>query len=131
LNSNEQDQDASEWFEGIFLLIFLQIFSSMVVSLVFYFFWNSADGLGVILGSLLVALNTWLMQRVFQRDDVMQRDIYMSAALRYVLFIAVLLFFVWLGLNLLAVLGGMIVAYIVSYFFSAYVLLKRKQKVAG
>jgi len=94
LNSNEQDQDTSEWFEGTFLLVFLQIFSSMVISLVFYFFWNSADALGVILGSLLVALNTWLMQRIFRRNDVTQRDIYMSAALRYVLFIAVLLFFV-------------------------------------
>ncbi|MDQ6974838.1 MAG: ATP synthase subunit I [Mariprofundaceae bacterium] len=131
MNSNEQDQDASEWFEGMFLLVFFQMLSSMVISLVFYFFWNSTDALGVILGSLLVVLNTWLMQRIFRRDDVSQRDIYMSAALRYVLFIVVLLLFVWLGLNLLAVLGGMIVAYVVSYFFSAYVLLKRKRNLAG
>jgi len=130
LNSKGQGQDASEWFEGMSSLIFYQIILSVAMSFVLYLFWDSMVALGVILGSLLVVLNAWLMQRIFRRDDVNQRDIYMSAALRYVLFIAVLLLFVWLGLNLLAVLGGMIVAYVVSYFFSAYVLLKRKQKVA-
>ncbi|MDQ6994735.1 MAG: ATP synthase subunit I [Mariprofundaceae bacterium] len=126
-----QDKGVSEWFEGTSFLIFAQMIFSIAISLVLCLVWNSTDGLGVILGSLLVILNAWLMQRVFRRDDVSQRDIYMSAALRYVLFIVVLLLFVWLGLNLLAVLGGMIVAYIVSYFFSAHILLKQKRKLAG
>jgi len=76
----------------------------------------------------MVSLNMWLMQRVFKREDVSQRDIYMSAASRYILFIAMLLVCVWLGLNLLAVLGGMAVAYVVSYFFSAYVFLSLSRK---
>ncbi|MDQ6952904.1 MAG: ATP synthase subunit I [Mariprofundaceae bacterium] len=123
MNSNMQDNGASEWFEGISFLITSQMVVSSLISLALYVFWGSSQGISVLLGSLLVALNAWLMQRVFRREDVNQRDIYLSAALRYILFIGALLSFVWLGLNLLAVLGGMVLAYVVSYFFSAYTLL--------
>ncbi|MDQ6991016.1 MAG: ATP synthase subunit I [Mariprofundaceae bacterium] len=122
-----QDKGAADLFEEMSVLMFAQMIFSVVISLVLYLVWNSTDGLGVILGSLLVVLNAWLMQRIFRCEAVNQHDIYISAVLRYVLFIVVLLVFVWLGLNLLAVMAGMIVAYVVSYFFSAYVLLKRKR----
>jgi len=112
-------------------LLALQVIISILTSLLLYIFFGAIYAWNIIVGSLLVGLNMWLMQRTFRREDVEQRDIYMSAASRYVLFIGALLLCAWLGLNLLAVLGGMVLAYIVSYFFSAYVLLKLRQKIAG
>jgi len=126
LHSNTQDQESSGWFDGIPFLVASQVLLSVIISLVLYFFFGLADGWGVVLGAMLVAVNMVLMQYVFRRKDVNQRDIYMSAAVRYVLFIVILLLFVWLGLNLLAVLGGMVIAYLVTYFFSAYTLLKHR-----
>jgi len=109
-------------------LLALQIILSVLVALIFYVFLGVTSAWDIIVGAVLVGLNMWLMQRVFRREDIKQRDIYVSAASRYVLFIVALLFCAWLGLNLLAMLGGMLLAYVVSYFFSAYIFLSLSRK---
>jgi len=127
LNLDGQRQNSSQWFETVNVLIALQVISGLLTALLLYLFTDIHGTWNIVLGALLVALNMWLMQRVFKKEDIRQQDIYLSAVLRYVMFIVVLLVFAWLGLNLLAVLGGMALAYVVSYVFSAYTLLRHRQ----
>jgi len=121
-------QGSNGWFGGVAYLLSAQLVISVALSVILHVFFDVVYAWHVVVGSLFVVLNALLMQRVFKRKDVTQRDIYVSAASRYVLFIVALLLCAWLGLNLLAILSGMVLAYVVSYIFSAYVFLSAAKK---
>ena len=130
LDSNVCLHDSPPWFAKASKLIFIQFGVGIVAALLTGFYWNVDAALSVMLGSFIVSFNAWLTRRVFLMPDVERRDIYKSAVFRYVLFIAILLFFIWLGVDVLALLLGMLLTYGASYFFSAYVLWRLWRKDA-
>jgi len=130
LDSNVCSHGSPSWFTKASKLIFIQFGVGIVASLLTSFYWGFDAAFSVALGSFVISLNAWLTRRVFLMPDVERRDIYKSAVFRYVLFIAILIFFVWLGVDILALLLGMLLAYGASYFFSAYILWRLWRKNA-
>ncbi len=86
---------------------------------------NASIALGVLIGVVLVVVNTWWMARVSLSEASSQKSLYQSAVLRYLMFFVVLLLAGWLGVHLLASLAGMGITYLVLYGCSASFLMKK------
>lgn len=70
------------------------------------------------IGGVLVSLNAWMMAKAFVSADVSQKSIYRSAVFRYIGIFLILFFLAVVGVELLAVCGGMFAAYLAGFIFS-------------
>ncbi|MDQ6956480.1 MAG: hypothetical protein Q9M21_04715 [Mariprofundaceae bacterium] len=100
-------------------LVLVQLISSLALGglLLLWLGWLIAGSF--IVGGILVSLNAWIMAKVFVSADVSQKSIYRSAVFRYIGIFLTLFFLAVVGVDLLAVCGGMFVAYLAGFIFSA------------
>jgi len=100
-------------------LMFVQLIVPMVAGFFLLFWWSGIVAVSFMAGGVLVSLNSWVMARAFVVDEVDQKSIYRSAVLRYIGLFLILYFCAAVGVDLLAVCGGMFAAYMAGFIFSA------------
>jgi len=100
-------------------LVLVQLTSSLALGglLLLWLNWLSVGSF--MLGGILVSLNAWVMAKAFVSAEVSQKSVYRSAVFRYIGIFLTLFFLAVAGLNLLAVCGGMFIAYLAGFVFSA------------
>ena len=114
-----QKEGSLLWETKIKKLVGMQLISSLLFGF-FLLLWLDWPVVGsFILGGILVSLNAWVMAKVFASAEVSQKSVYRSAVFRYVSIFLALFFLAVVGVNLLAVCGGMFVAYLAGFVFSA------------
>ncbi len=114
-----QKEGSLLWEAKIKKLVGMQLISSLLFGF-FLLLWLDWAVVGsFILGGILVSLNAWVMAKVFASAEVSQKSVYRSAVFRYVSIFLALFFLAVVGVNLLAVCGGMFVAYLAGFVFSA------------
>jgi len=100
-------------------LVFIQLSCSSFVGVLLLIWLDWRFSGSFVVGGVLVGLNAWVMAKAFVLADISQRSVYRSAIFRYIgIFLALVLLAV-MGLNLLAVCGGMIAAYLAGFVYSA------------
>ena len=100
-------------------LVLVQLISSLVFGGLLLLWLNWLFVGSFMLGGMLVSLNAWLMAKAFVSAEVSQKSVYQSAVFRYIGIFLTLFFLAVVGINLLAVCGGMFVAYLAGFIFSA------------
>lgn len=101
-------------------LMTVQIVLAALVSLVWMIVADQLDAVSFFSGGCLVALNSWGLFRSVSSsadDGQISARMYRSAAARFVFMGGCLLFFGWLGLNLMLLAFGMFVSYVGGYVF--------------
>lgn len=100
-------------------LVLVQLISSLALGglLLLWLNWLSVGSF--MLGGILVSLNAWVMAKAFVSAEVSQKSVYRSAVFRYIGIFLALVFLAVVGVDLLAVCGGMFVAYLAGFIFSA------------
>jgi F0F1-type ATP synthase assembly protein I len=126
-----QREDSLLWKAKMKRVIFLQFIVSLAFGSLLLLWWDWGISGSFIIGGVLVSLNAWVMAKAFSSADVNQKAVYRSAVFRYIGVFLVLFFLAVAGFNLLAVGGGMFVAYLAGYIFSANDALNDWKKPAG
>ncbi len=100
-------------------LVLIQLVSSLALGglLLLWSDWLIAGSF--MMGGILVSLNAWIMAKVFVSANVSQKSVYRSAVFRYIGIFLMLFFLAVVGVDLLAVCGGMFIAYLAGFIFSA------------
>lgn len=100
-------------------LVLVQLISALALGglLLLWSNWLIAGSFAV--GGILVSLNAWIMAKVFISAEVSQKSVYRSAVFRYIGIFLILLLLAAVGIDLLAVCGGMFIAYLAGFIFSA------------
>jgi len=116
----ESSPERRFWNEGVYQVFRRQIICGLVVAgfVLFFVSWHVA--LAVLYGVGLGLVNGYLLARRIEKASGMemmsgQRVIYAGAVVRFVGVLAALGIAHWLGLHLLAVAGGFLVAQIASF----------------
>jgi len=114
-----QKEGSLLWETKMKRLVLVQFISSLALGglLLLWLDWPIAGSL--MLGGILVSLNAWVMSKAFVSAEVSQKSVYRSAIFRYVSIFLTLVFLAVVGVDLLAVCGGMFVAYLAGFVFSA------------
>jgi len=114
-----QKEGSLLWKSKMKRLVAVQFISSLVLGglLLLWLDWPIAGSF--MLGGILVSLNAWVMAKTFVSAEVSQKSVYRSAIFRYVSIFLTLVFLAVVGVDLLAVCGGMFVAYLAGFVFSA------------
>jgi len=100
-------------------LVLVQLISTLALGGLLLLWLNWFFAGSFIVGGILVSLNAWAMLKVFASADVGQKAVYRSAVFRYIGIFLILFFLAVVGVDLLAVCGGMFVAYLAGFIFSA------------
>ena len=119
MDLTEQQQDTLLWKTKMMRLVIHQFLFVLVFGGGLLFWWNWRIFGSFILGGVLISLNTLVMAKVFSATEVSQKSIYRSAVFRYVGIFLALFFLAAIGMNLLAVCGGMFIAYLAGFVSSA------------
>jgi len=114
-----QKKDSLLWEIKMNKLVLVQLISSLALGGLLLLWLNWFIAGSFIVGGILVSLNAWVMAKAFVSADVSQKSVYRSAVFRYIGIFLILFFLAVVGINLLAVCGGMFVAYLAGFIFSA------------
>jgi len=104
-------------------VVVLQLAVVLVASGVALLAWELVVAGSVMAGGCLVVVNAVSMLRVLSRSGMEKAKIYRSAVVRYIIVLCVLVALVTMGLSVLAIVAGMVLAYAVGYIFSLSVAL--------
>lgn len=112
------------WTEGIRAALTWQAVCGTLVAVMIGLWFGPVVGLSVIYGVLFSLLNgVWLARRIERAGNMDhvsgQRVLYLGAAMRFLALLAVLVLAYELGLHLLAVAGGLLVAQLALFGYSA------------
>ena len=119
MDSTEQKHDSLVWKSRMTRLVMRQFLSVLLFGGALLFWWTWQVAGSFVLGGVLVSLNTSVMAKAFSAAEVSQKSVYRSAVFRYVGIFLALFFLAAIGVNLLAVCGGMFIAYLSGFVFSA------------
>jgi len=114
-----QDKGSLLWEIKMKKLVFIQLISSLLLGGLLLLWQNWLFAGSFMMGGILVSLNAWVMAKAFACAEVSQKSVYRSAVFRYIGIFLMLFLLAVMGLNLLAVCGGMFVAYLAGFLFSA------------
>jgi hypothetical protein len=112
------------WTEGVRAALVWQGVCGILVALMIGLWLGLMVGLSVVYGVLFSLLNgVWLARRIERAGNMDhvsgQRVLYLGAAMRFLALLAVLVLAYALGLHLLAVAGGLLVAQLALFGYSA------------
>jgi len=107
------------WEVKVKRLVYVQLISTLALGGLLLLWLNWLVVGSFMLGGILVSLNAWAMAKVFVSAEGSQKSVYRSAVFRYIGIFLMLFFLAAVGLNLLAVCGGMFIAYLAGFIFSA------------
>jgi len=114
-----QKEGSLLWETKMKRLVLVQFISSLALGGLLLLWLNWLVVGSFMLGGILVSLNAWVMAKAFVSAEVSQKSVYRSAIFRYVSIFLMLVFLAVIGIDLLAVCGGMFVAYLAGFIFSA------------
>jgi Ca2+/Na+ antiporter len=114
-----QKEGSLLWKTKMKRLVLVQFISSLALGGLLLLWLNWLVVGSFMLGGILVSLNAWVMAKAFASAEVSQKSVYRSAIFRYVSIFLMLVFLAVIGVDLLAVCGGMFVAYLAGFVFSA------------
>lgn len=100
-------------------LILIQLISVFPLGGILFLWSNWLVSGSFVTGGILVSLNAWMMAKAFVSAEVSQKSVYRSAVFRYIGIFLILFLLAVVGVDLLAVCGGMFFAYLAGFIFSA------------
>jgi len=115
---------ADVWPAGVRATLRWQALAGAVVALATALRWGAAHGLGVAYGVTLALVNGWWLARRIVHAGTLepaagQRVLYAAAAARFLALLAALALAHLLGLHLLAVAAGLLLAHVVAFVYAA------------
>jgi len=114
-----QKEGSLLWETKMKRLVLVQFISSLALGGIVLLWLNWLVAGSFMLGGILVSLNAWVMAKGFVSAEVSQKAVYRSAVFRYIGIFLALFFLAVVGIDLLAVCGGMFIAYLAGFVFSA------------